>query len=393
MGLPRHLRDKYSATDGAPIANAATGTAGTQATSTPATQQQGTTSGAQGAAHTDPHAATPTAAATTGTQPDGSTGQDGGAASSQLLNPTGEGGAEGGAGSGGDDNFRRMEGRYKAEVTRLKGLLATAEEGARGASQLTDLLMETRQELSNTRQQLTQVQGGGEAGARGTPTGGQGGAASEPALPELSDEEQAMYGDFAPVAEKLIARATAPLLKQIAELQTANGTSSDAVGQLNENLFVRDVRSRVPEMEAITQSPAWKEYLQRNIPLTRLRIQDALVNAHNERDLAGVVSIFDTFKTEQGSQQQPTDTGTTAAAAAGGAAAASSSADAGGLAQFATPDRTASNGTGRPSAKFKESDYRARVDSMRTGRITKAEFMQFDKEFQEARSRGLVSKD
>ncbi|MCA8017738.1 hypothetical protein [Burkholderia metallica] len=391
MGLPRHLRDKYSATDGAPIADAATGTAGTQATSAPATQQQGSTTGTQGTEQNGSNAST--TATTTGTQPDASTSQPADAASSQPLTPNGDGGADDANAAGTDDNFRRMEGRYKAEVTRLKGLLEKAEEGARGASQLTDLLMETRQELANTRQQLAQLQGGGETGAHGQPAGGQGGAATEPALPELSDEEQAMYGDFAPVAEKLIARATAPLLKQIADLQAANGTSSDAVGQLNENLFVRDVRSRVPEMDTIAQSPAWKEYLQRNIPLTRLRIQDALMNAHNERDLAGVVSIFDTFKAEQGKQQQQTDTGTTATAATGGTAAASSSADTNGLAQFATPDRTASNGTGRPNAKFKESDYRAHVDSMRTGRITKEAFMQFDKEFQEARSRGLVSKE
>ncbi|KVO05561.1 hypothetical protein WJ69_22945 [Burkholderia ubonensis] len=393
MGLPRHLRDKYSATDGAPIADAATGTAGTQATSTPATQQQGTTSAAQGTEHTDPNASTATAA--TGTQPNAPTGEAA-AASAQPLTPSGDGGADDAAGTSGDDNFRRMEGRYKAEVTRLKGLLEKAEEGARGASQLTDLLMETRQELANTRHQLVQLQGGAEPGAHGNATaGGQGRTADEPALPELSDEEQAMYGDFAPVAEKLIARATAPLLKQISDLQKANGTSSDAVGQLNENLFVRDVGARVPEMAEITKSPAWKEYLQRNIPLTRLRIQDALMNAHNERDLAGVVSIFDAFKTEQGSQQPPAGTSTSAPAAAGGAAgaAASSSANATGLAQFATPDRTAANGTVRPNATFKESDYRARVDSMRTGKISKAEFMQFDKEFQEARSRGLVSKD
>ncbi|WP_157651722.1 hypothetical protein [Burkholderia ubonensis] len=391
MGLPRHLRDKYSATDGAPIAEAATGTAGTQATSTPATQQQGTTSGEQGTEQPNQHA---NSAAGTGVQPDLSASGSAGAASSQPLNPNGDGGADDAATAGsGDDNFRRMEGRYKAEITRLKGLLDKAEEGARGASQLTDLLVETRSELAEARHQLTHLQGGGEAGGQGQAAGSQGGTADAPALPELSDEEQAMYGDFAPVAEKLIARATAPLLKQIADLQKASGTSSDAMGQLNENLFVRDVRTRVPEMDAITQSPAWKEYLQRNIPLTRLRIQDALMNAHNERDLAGVVSIFDTFRTEQGKQQQQTDTGTTATAATGGTATASTSADTNGLAQFATPDRTASNGTGRPNAKFKESDYRARVDSMRTGRISKEEFMQFDKEFQEARSRGLVSKD
>ncbi|NML34519.1 hypothetical protein [Paraburkholderia antibiotica] len=382
MALPRHLRDKFNGSDGTPIAEAASGSAGTNATSDPAAQQAMQAAGEQG----------DDAGAFTGLDGDAlhdAAHVDDGATSSQQLNANAQIDGDASTSNAGDENLRRMEGRYKAEITRLRGLLQKAEEAGRGTSQITDLLVETRQELAEARRQLTELQTGGASSVQ--PSGKQGtSSAAESQLPDLSDEELAMYGDFTPVAEKLIARATAPLLKEIAELRDGSRVINEQMGQSAEQLFVRDVAARVPQMQSISKSQEWQDFLQQPIPLTSLKIQDALMEAHQGRNLAGVVAIFNAFgKTQGASQHQQADASTQSAA--NGATGASSSTDANGLGQFATPARTSSNGTARPAAKFKESDYRKRMEDMRMQRITKAEFMKFEQEFQEARARGLVS--
>lgn len=378
MGLPRHLQGKFNAVDGAPVALAADTTAGQTATSGTPSNDADTTQTLNGdAAQTDQTGDTPSTQASTTTATT-ITATDAGDGTTTATT------ADTAADTGTDANYRRMEGRYKADIQRLKDQLAEAKEAARGTAHLTDLLMETRQELAELRRAGTTATttAPSDATARTAAT------AAEPEIPTLSDEEQATYGDFMPVAEKLIARATAPLLKEIETLRSQAGTVTERIGQSEEGLFVRDVASRVGDMEAITKAPEWQEFLKKPVPYTRLNVAEALKTAHQARDMDTIVGIFDDFKKSRPAAAGDTPTTTQQDTQPSSAQATQ---QANGLAQFATPDRTAANASGVKAPKFRASDYRAKVDAMRTGRISKEDFMQFETEFNEAQSAGLVS--
>ncbi|MGF6697617.1 hypothetical protein OKW38_002229 [Paraburkholderia sp. MM5496-R1] len=383
MGLPRHLKGKFNATDGAPIA--ADTTAGQAATSGTPTNDAANAEALNGNATSTEQTGDPSVIETgTAVETTHATSTDDGDGTATAATTTT---AEANADAGADANYRRMEGRYKADIQRLKDQLAEAKEAARGTAHLTDLLMETRQELAELKRT------GAAASSTTASDAAANAAEAEPDLPALSDDEQATYGDFMPVAEKLIARATAPLLKKIATLESQAGTVTERIGQTEEGQFVRDVSRHVGDMEAITTAPDWQEFLKKPIPHTRMNVAEALRTAHKARDLETIVGIFDDFKKSgpapaadaQATQQAPQQTATPASAQA------QATQQPTGLAQFATPDRTAANPSGVKAPKFRASDYRAKVDAMRTGRISKEDFMQFETAFNEAQRAGLVS--
>lgn len=379
MGLPRHLREQFNATDGSPKDPAAAGLPTTSAAqptgdATGSTPAAPAVEGQQSAAPSATPAA-PAGGADTGAVATTATTQQTPPSSDEHLD-------DGGAVSGSTDaNYRRMEGRYKAQIARLNEQLADLREQARGATVLTDLLAERSAELSALRTSVP-ASGTAPATAPGTTP-----ATPEPAAFDLSPEEQEMYGEFAPVAEKLIAKATAPLLQRIEELNARTGEVDQRVGRTSETLFVRDVRSHVPDFDGITQDPQWQQYLQRTVPFTTLKLEDALRDAHNSRDLDRVVAIFDAFASER----PPTAPPAGAAPAAAPTVAPAAAQAANGLAQFATPDRTATNPPGKPTPKFRNADYAAKAAEMRAGRMSKTEFMQFEEKFFEAKRAGLVS--
>ena len=380
MGLPRHLKGKFNALDGAPVALAADTTAGQTATSSTPANDAATTQTLNGdASQTVQTGDAGTSATQTGTT----------TATTATTTDAGDGAAtttaDTNADVGADANYRRMEGRYKADIQRLKDQLAEAKEAARGTAHLTDLLMETRQELAELRRTGSAT---ATTTAASTTTAHTTTAAAEPDIPTLSDEEQATYGDFMPVAEKLIARATAPLLRKIATLEGQAGTVTERIGQSEEGLFVRDVASRVGDMQSITTAPEWQEFLKKPIAHTRMNVAEALKTAHQARDMDTIVGIFDDFKK---SRPAPTGDAPTTTQQTTQPSSAQATQQANGLAQFATPDRTAANASGVKAPKFRASDYRAKVDAMRTGRISKEDFMQFETEFNEAQRVGLVS--
>ncbi|MBB5448218.1 MULTISPECIES: hypothetical protein [unclassified Paraburkholderia] len=387
MGLPRHLKGKFNAVDGAPIA--ADTTAGQAATSGTPTNDAANAEALNGNATQTEQAGDPSAIETgTAVETTHATStDDGDGTATATTTTTTTTTAEANPDAGADANYRRMEGRYKADIQRLKDQLAEAKEAARGTVHLTDLLMETRQELAELKRT------GAAASSTTASDAAANAAEAEPDLPALSDDEQATYGDFMPVAEKLIARATAPLLKKIATLESQAGTVTERIGQTEEGQFVRDVSRHVGDMKAITTAPDWQEFLKKPIRHTRMNVAEALRTAHKARDMETIVGIFDDFKKSrptpaadaQTTQQAPQQTTTPASAQA------QATQQPTGLAQFATPDRTAANPSGVKAPKFRASDYRAKVDAMRTGRISKEDFMQFETEFNEASRAGLVS--
>ncbi|OLL27464.1 hypothetical protein BTH42_31965 [Burkholderia sp. SRS-W-2-2016] len=384
MGIPRQLQarlDQYEAEAKRP-ATAPSGDAATATTGAAPADPAAASSGASVAADTSAQDGAQGAQATTqddaddvsAFQSDASAVRPVGDSADSLFN---------------DPRYRRMEGRYKAQVKRLEDRVSELTEDARGTSVIADLLAQTRSELAELR---------AEKRGKAQPE-----APTEPVVPELTDEEKDMFGDFAPVAEKMIAKSTAPLHAKIAELERQTGAVGQRALQTDETMFVNRVRAQVPAFDSIVNDPDWPEYTKRKVPLTSLTLFDALQDAHNARDLERVSAILNAFAS--GRAQDPA-TASTAAASARNAghvtaatAASATSAPAGastppaanGLAQFATPDRTAANPSGKPTPKFRQSDYQARMSDLRGRRITTTEFEQFDKEFQEAKRAGLVA--
>ncbi|QUO26147.1 hypothetical protein KEH57_04250 [Burkholderia cenocepacia] len=284
-----------------------------------------------------------------------------------------------------DPRYRRMEGRYKAQVKRLEDRVTELTEDARGTAVIADLLAQTRTELAELR--------------AGKPSSATPVEPATPALPELTDEEREMFGDFAPVAEKMIAKSTAPLLAKIAELERQTGAVGQRAMQTDESMFVDRVRAQVPEFDTIVHDPDWPEYTKRKVPFTSITLFDALQDAHNARDIERVTAILNAFasgraprpasETSDAASSAPTSPNPSATSSH--PAGASSPPAANGLAQFATPDRTAANPASKPSPKFRSSDYQARLSDLRAKRITTTEFQQFDRDFQEAKRAGLVA--
>jgi hypothetical protein len=376
MPLPKHLREKFSNIDGTPLPQAPAGE--TDADHTAQAQPN------EPLADTPP-AVESTLAVTPAAAPEAPASIETPASLPAAPNATPVTApmdqTPPAAPASGD--FARREASYKGEITRLKGLVDKFQEDARGTTQLVDLLAQTRQELAELRT------------GKAAPSQVEPAMAPVPEAPELSADELALYGDFAPVAQKLIDRATAPLRQEIQELRGAGSHVNQQMGTLGEGLFVQDVQMRVPDMRTLTQAPEWGEFLKRPIPMTRMTVQDALMDSHNARSLEGVAAIFEAFKAEQARHRPatpaPAPAAVSPAPAPALAPAAAPAALVNGLAQFATPALSAANGSTQSPAQFKESDYRTKLDDMRAKRITKEEFLKFDQEYQSARGRGLVS--
>ena len=370
MALPRHLQGRFNAADGTPLPS--------DPNAPPAADPPPPAEAAPPPDPADAEADPPNAEEPDGSAHDGADvpppDANAGAGAEVAAPPDSDGSAEGKK----DPVYARMEGRYKAQIRRLEEQIGELKEQARSATTLTDLLARTREELAVAR-------------TPAAPT------ATTPAAPdpnELTAEEVALFGDFAPVAQKLIARATAPLQREIAELRTQTGAVDERVGQTSEAMFVGHVRARVPTFDTIRNDPAWAEFLQRPVPYTAHTMGSALADAHEARDLDRVLSIFDAFAGQAGRAATPPSTppaATPSAHAANGTTPPGTPPAGNGLGQFATPERSAANPPAAPKPQFRAGDYRARMDDMRAGRLSKQDFLQFEQDFDAARRAGRVA--
>jgi hypothetical protein len=155
-------------------------------------------------------------------------------------------------------------------------------------------------------------------------------------------------------------------------------------------MFISNVRAKVANFDQAITHPEWQAYLNRPVPFTSLKLGEALGQAHHARDLDRVAEIFNAFTQQQlqpssAVTSMPTQVVNPSMQPTQGAAPKNN------LAQFATPDRTAVNPTGKALPRYRESDYSAKLHELRAGRITKEQFQQFDKDFFEAKRQGLVA--
>lgn len=121
---------------------------------------------------------------------------------------------------------------------------------------------------------------------------------------EFTEEEAKVYGDSAPVIEKVarkVARgefssALADLRKEIAALKEANSRVESGVASSEEQRFIQTVKQNVKNFDAIIKTSEWQDYLQRRVPYSKITIGQALQSAHDDRDLESIVEIFQGFK-------------------------------------------------------------------------------------------------
>jgi hypothetical protein len=117
---------------------------------------------------------------------------------------------------------------------------------------------------------------------------------------ELTDDEKTTYAESFSViqkaakreAMKLVKTAIEPLNREIQQLRGA----SRKIDDMTEKAFLASVRKSVGDLDNLTSSAAWKDHASSRVPFTGLTVGQALMQAHNARDLDRVVEIFDAFR-------------------------------------------------------------------------------------------------
>lgn len=192
-------------------------------------------------------------------------------------------------------------------------------------------------------------------------------------LPGLTDEEQRVYAESAPVIAKLsrkeavavVQQIIQPLAQEIAELKRGQKEVGDRSTNTEEALFVRAVQGAIPNMADKVKHPDWGEFLAKKAPFSRATYRDLLQAAHHARDLDAVTEIFGAFA--------PATLGTSGAFSA-------------------PPNTTAGRMPTRAAAKptLKLSERKKASDDFRMGRITYAKLQEIQKKFAEAEAEGRI---
>lgn len=264
-------------------------------------------------------------------------------------------------------NFKRMEGRYKAEIKRLQEENALLKQKDQNYQQMVEVVNALKQEVH-------QLKSGGQ---------------SKPTQPvskpeddfkvQLSAEEIDMYGDLSPVLNRVLA----PVFDKVKELKASQGDITKSLAETDEASFVERVRANVPNFGVATRdNPEWQRYLNEDIPFAGMKIGDALRNAHEKRDIRTISDIFAQFANRSTPQVPDVPSEKTQQV---------SQPPKKGLADLATPDKNAVNQKVGKKYKYRASDYATKVAQMKAGLISKEDFMNFDRDFTQAEIAGLVS--
>lgn len=121
---------------------------------------------------------------------------------------------------------------------------------------------------------------------------------------ELTPEEEEQYGSALPVLNKVHSKniqkaindIVTPLQQKIAELEKNNQNVEQRITATDEGSFVQQVKMHVKDFETVTKTPEWKQFTSRPLsPYTNKTIGNALLEAHNGRDLERVVKVFSDF--------------------------------------------------------------------------------------------------
>ena len=192
-------------------------------------------------------------------------------------------------------------------------------------------------------------------------------------LPDLTEEEQRIYAESAPVISKLsrkealtvIREVIQPLAAELAELKKGQTEVGNRATETEEALFIDSVKRAVPQMPEKVKHPEWGNFLAKKAPFSRATYRELLQQAHNARDMDTIVEIFDAFR--------PQVPGNGSALSA-----------------------PASTGAARPPVKpgqkpiLKLSDRKKASDDFRMGRIDFKKLQEIQKQFAEAEAEGRL---
>jgi vacuolar-type H+-ATPase subunit I/STV1 len=195
---------------------------------------------------------------------------------------------------------------------------------------------------------------------------------------ELTEEELKIYGDSQKVVEKIARKiakgqldsALKDVRQEIKELREANTRVQTDLTTTSETQFLDHVKRSVKGFTKIIESSEWKDYLEQKVPYSRSKISDALMRAHQERDLDSIKEIFEGFKPSKDALARMT----------------SPTLNGGGAAPIDT------SGKQKPILKF--SDRKRMSEDKRMGRIKTpeqiAEWNKWDAAYREAETDGRI---
>lgn len=264
-----------------------------------------------------------------------------------------------------DENFKRMEGRYKAEINRLKEELRLSRETNHHQQSLIDEITALKKMVDSLSKKPTDEQ--------------EQEAEKQDFKVELTADELESFGDISPV----LTRVVSPLLEEINQLKAKTGSVTEKITSQEESQFIHQVQAAVSNFnDADLNNPDWQAYLKQKIPFTNLTIQQALATAHRNRDIESIKEIFQGYAKERSVQESQSNLVNQTAKAPSKS-----------LADLATPDKTAVNSPSVKKYKYRMSDFMSKMNAMKSGLISKEEFAKFDEDFAKAASAGLVSND
>ena len=135
--------------------------------------------------------------------------------------------------------------------------------------------------------------------------------AQPPAQPLVDPKDSEVFGSdlvemVTRVAERMFGNAAQALDKRISALEGRLTGTTKAVAQTAESVFLTDLKSQVPDYEAINQDEQFLLWLGEEDPVYGVPRQQALTVAAEKLDAARVAKIFLAFKATRATPQQKT---------------------------------------------------------------------------------------
>lgn len=209
-----------------------------------------------------------------------------------------------------------------------------------------------------------------------------------PALPidtvEFSADEEKDFGDSKEYISKVVKQQLGPVLatvnsliaelkQQIVAVDTKAGAATTAVAATAQRTFLQQVKTAVPNLDAIKVHKNWTDYLDETDDMTGATLEQLLAHNVQKERLDGVVKIYKRFA----EKYMQADTTTSAGYNGGNPSGAAT----------VTPNTPATEG------RLKQSDRKKASEDYRKGKITYDELQVISKAFDQADKDGLLDFD
>lgn len=245
-----------------------------------------------------------------------------------------------------DDNFKRMEGRYKARIRQL-------EEERENALALANANTLLAQEVPTLRERIKELESNSTLESDDT---------------LFTDDVLETYGDLANTVQSALSKQEAKHKKELEVLQQQQRQLNEQILKRDEANFNAQLRAAIPQIDTLTKDNLeWQDYINSTIPYTSISIYEALSHAHHNRDIKTIREIVGGFNQVNKSSEK------------------------GDLSALVTPNKVSANAPSGKRYLFKESDYETKKNQLFNREISSQEFMAFSKEYEQALKNGQVA--